>query len=162
MSSISESVLFVRGAQAEVVGRAPSVTRLLTDGGATGETMSAIHTTMGSGVDGPPPHYHSGSAEIFFIIGGGLQVLAGERIFTAVAGDFLVVPPLTPHAFRTPDDTGADLLIIKPTAERFEYFRLVDRVVKGQASPAEILDNQDRFDNHFVESKAWHEGRGNR
>ncbi|WP_345346441.1 cupin domain-containing protein [Actinoallomurus liliacearum] len=151
----SHEALLVRGAEAEVVGREPSLTRLLADGDSTDGTVSAIHTTMGSGVDGPPPHYHAGSAEIFFIIDGGLRVLAGERILVAGKGDLILVPPNTPHAFRTPDDTGVDMLIIKPTAERFDYFRLVDRVIRGEASPTEILENQDRFDNHFVDSPLW-------
>lgn len=151
----SRGALLVRGAEAEVVGAGPLMTRLLADGDATDGAVSAIHTTMGRGTDGARPHYHTGSAEIFFIIDGGLRVLAGERIVAAGTGDLIVVPPNTPHAFRTPDDTGVDMLIIKPNAERFEYFRLLDRVMKGEASPAEILDNQDRFDNHFVDSPLW-------
>jgi hypothetical protein len=39
--------------------------------------------------------------------------------------------------------------------ERFEYFRLADRVIKGQASPREILEAQERFDNHFLDVPAW-------
>jgi hypothetical protein len=39
--------------------------------------------------------------------------------------------------------------------DRFEYFRLGDRVIKGQASPQEILDSQERFDNHFIDSPTW-------
>jgi hypothetical protein len=40
-------------------------------------------------------------------------------------------------------------------------YRLCDRVMKGQASPQEILDTQQRFDNHFLNSPIWQEARTN-
>jgi hypothetical protein len=52
-----------------------------------------------------------------------------------------------------------DILFLMPGVERFEYFRLGDRIRKGQASPQEILDTQDRFDNHFQDSAVWRQFR---
>jgi hypothetical protein len=62
-----------------------------------------------------------------------------------------------PHAFAAPEGGHADVLIIfaPGVKDRFEYFRLGDRVIKGQASPQEILDSQERFDNHFIDSPTW-------
>jgi hypothetical protein len=67
------------------------------------------------------------------------------------------IPPAMPHAFAAPPDTGANLLILFAPGlrDRFEYFRLADRVLKGQASPQEILANQERFDNYFLDSPEW-------
>lgn len=48
------------------------------------------------------------------------------------AGDLLVVPPHTAHAFATPAHTGVDMLFLMTGIER-----------------------QDRYDNHLVESVAW-------
>jgi hypothetical protein len=48
-----------------------------------------------------------------------------------------------------------DLLFIMPGVERFAYFRLGDRIARGQASPQELLATQDRFDNHFLKSEIW-------
>ncbi|WP_329238759.1 cupin domain-containing protein [Actinoallomurus sp. NBC_01490] len=149
--------LLVRGADAETVGGAPITTWLLAEGDPTGGSVSAIRSKMARSTGGPPPHYHVGSAEIFFVIEGGLRVLAGEEVITAGEGDLLLVPPGMPHAFRTTEDSGVDMLVLKPTAERFEYFRLADRIRRGQASPAEILAKQDIFDNHFVDSSVWAE-----
>ncbi|HEY4022367.1 MAG TPA: cupin domain-containing protein, partial [Pseudonocardiaceae bacterium] len=108
-----------------------------------------------------PPHYHRGSAEIFFVIDGSLQALTGDRVLTLNGGDFLVVPKNMPHAFATPAQTSADVLIVFAPGmqDRFDYFRLTDRVLKGQASPQEILDSQDRFDNHFLDSPIWRQAR---
>jgi oxalate decarboxylase/phosphoglucose isomerase-like protein (cupin superfamily) len=97
---------------------------------------------------------------IFFIIKGALHVLAGQRVVTVGEGDFLLVPPNTAHAFCTPADAGVDMLFVMPGAERFEYFRLGDRIRQGKASQKEILDSQDRFDNHFQDSPVWRQFRG--
>ncbi|MBV9134440.1 MAG: hypothetical protein JO318_17175, partial [Chloroflexi bacterium] len=72
---------------------------------------------------------------------------------TATSGDFVVVPAHTMHAFCTPDHAGVDMLFLMPGAERFEYFRLADRVRRGEASPQEILATQDVCDNYFEPSE---------
>ncbi len=60
------------------------------------------------------------------------------------------------HAWAAPHDAPADVLVIfTPGIERFDYFRLGDRIVRGLADPAEILATQERFDNHFVDSPVW-------
>ncbi|MEV4008106.1 cupin domain-containing protein [Actinomadura sp. NPDC049753] len=149
------SAVLVRADDAEILGDPPNTMELLADATTTGGLVSAIRSRIGRGVDGPPPHYHDHAAEIFYIIGGGLNVLTGDRVTTVVEGDFLLVPPGMPHAFSTPAHTGADMLIFKPGAERFDYFRLGDRVRRGEASPQEILASQDLYDNHFHQSTVW-------
>jgi Cupin domain len=103
----------------------------------------------------------SRSAEIFFVLHGALQALAGDRVLTLETGDFLVVPRNMPHAFAAPSGTRADVLIVfaPGASDRFGYFRLGERVLRGQASPQEILDSQDRFDNHFMASPVWQAAR---
>lgn len=155
------STVLMRAAEAEVLGAGPTTTRLLADSHTTDGVISANRAMLGQGADGPPPHYHAGSAEIFFLLAGSLQALAGDRVVTLGAGDFLVIPKHLPHAFAAPPEADADVLIVfAPGAQdRFEYFRLADRVIRGQASPQEILDSQDRFDNHFLDSPIWREAR---
>jgi mannose-6-phosphate isomerase-like protein (cupin superfamily) len=153
--------VLVRAADAEVLGGGPSTIRLLADSAATDGAISANRTLLGPGADGPPPHYHQGSAEVFFLLGGSLQALTGDRLVTLEEGDLLVVPRAMPHAFAAPPGTHADVLVLFAPGmrDRFEYFRLGDRVIKGQASPQEILASQERFDNHFVDSSIWREVR---
>lgn len=62
---------------------------------------------MATGADGPPPHYHAGSAEIFFVLDGALEALAGDRVLTLGKGDFLAVPAFMPHAFAAPAGSSA-------------------------------------------------------
>ncbi|WP_218135852.1 cupin domain-containing protein [Nonomuraea jiangxiensis] len=152
--------VLVRAGEAEILGEPPNMMELLADAETTGGRVSAIRSKIGKNTDGPPPHYHNEAAEIFYIIDGGLHVLTGEHVVTVGTGDFLLVPPQTPHAFSTPEYTGVDMLIFKPGAERFGYFRLGDRVRRGEASPKEILDAQDLYDNHFHDSVVWRHFRG--
>jgi mannose-6-phosphate isomerase-like protein (cupin superfamily) len=147
--------LLVRAAEAETLGIAPDTMHLLADGDPTDGAVSVSRTKMGKDTEGASPHYHSRAAESFLIISGGLHVLTGEQVVTAREGDFLLVPPNTTHAFRTPADTGVDLLFFMPGVARFEYFRLIGRIRSGEASPQEILDTQERFDNHFQDSAIW-------
>ncbi|MEV4753587.1 cupin domain-containing protein [Micromonospora sp. NPDC049559] len=145
-----------RAYEVEHLGQSPNSTWLLADADETGGVMNAVRTKLGPGTDGPPPHYHKESPELFFMLDGALRVLTGERIVTIRKGDFLLVPPHLTHAWGTPGGVGADVLIIKaPGNNRFDYFRLADRIRRGEASPKAVLETQERFDNHFVESAVW-------
>ncbi|MPZ83957.1 MAG: cupin domain-containing protein [Actinophytocola sp.] len=151
--------VLTRSTDAELLGEAPNTTRLLVDADETGKVMNAVRTTLGEGVDGPPPHFHKASPEMFFLISGALRVLAGDEIVRLSSGDFLLIPPLMPHAWGTPSGSTADILIVKaPGNNRFDYFRLGDRIRRGEASPREVLDTQDRFDNYFLPSPIWRPG----
>ena len=59
-----------------------------------------------------------------------------------------------------PADSAADILIVfTPGIERFEYFRMGERLRRGEVDPLEILRTQERFDNHFVDSPLWRSSR---
>jgi hypothetical protein len=42
-----------------------------------------------------------------------------------------------------------------PAASCFEYFRLLARLRKGEATLEELLAWQDLYDNHFLDSPRW-------
>jgi quercetin dioxygenase-like cupin family protein len=153
----------VRADRAEVLGTESAMIRLLADGRDTDGAISASRTTLALGVDGPPPHFHRGSAEIFFVLDGALEALAGDRVVTLGRGDFLVVPKLMPHAFGSVAEPADVLILFAPgMSDRLDYFRLGDRVLRGQADPRELLATQDRYDNHFLDSPLWREARDSR
>lgn len=155
-SAHSERALLIRDEDAERVGDDSVSATLLADFASTGGVMSANTAHLGHGADGPPPHFHTSSTEIFFMLDGALRVLAGDEILDISRGDLLLVPPHTTHAWRTTPQHSADVLIVfTPGIERFDYFRLADRVRRGEIDPGAVLDAQERFDNHFVDSPAW-------
>lgn len=143
-------------ADAETLGTESVVVRLLIDSNEAGGAASTLEVTMTQGADGAAPHYHTLSDELFYVAEGELQVMAGDRITTVGAGGSLIVPKLMPHAFGASPDSGAKIMIaLMPGVERFEYFRLLDRIGKGEATFADLAAAQDEFDNHFVDAPEW-------
>jgi mannose-6-phosphate isomerase-like protein (cupin superfamily) len=160
IQSAGHEAVLVRAADAEVLGQSPSTIRLLADSSATGGALSTQRVTLGQGADGATPHHHTASSELFYVLKGEAQILVGERVVTAGEGDLAIVPPNTPHAFAAAPGAGADLLIvITPGVERFDYFRLLARLGRGEATMEELLEAQERFDNHFLDSPLWRETR---
>ncbi|WP_436838083.1 cupin domain-containing protein [Nocardia amamiensis] len=138
--------------------------RLLIDAEEAGGALSTLEVAMDRGADGAAPHYHTRSDELFYVAEGNLQVLAGDRIVTVAAGGSIVVPKFMPHAFgAAPDSTARILIVLTPGVQRFEYFRLLERIAAGESTMAELAAAQDEFDNHFVDAPAWWaERNGNR
>jgi len=153
--------VLVRAADAELIGSAPQSIRLLADSSSTGGALSAQRVTLLGGADGAKPHYHSSSAELFYLLGGSAQLLLGDQVLVAAEGDLVLVPPGLPHAFAAAAAADADLLIvITPGIERFEYFRHLARIAAGLQPPESLLEDQARYDTFFDASPAWQQARG--
>jgi quercetin dioxygenase-like cupin family protein len=155
------TAVLVRAADAEVIGFAPQTVRLLADSSSTGGRLSTQRVTLLGGADGASPHHHANSAELFYVLSGSVQLLAGDRVHVAGEGDLAVVPPRLPHAFAAAPASDTDLLIvITPGVERFEYFRHLARIATGQQPADSLLDVQALYDTFFDHSPAWRQARG--
>jgi quercetin dioxygenase-like cupin family protein len=159
--SPSTPALVRRAADAEVLGADPtSVITLLADAAETGGKLTSNLTHFEPGNAGAPPHHHSRGAELFYVLDGSLQMLLDDEVTVFGKGDLVVVPPGVHHAFAPAAGASADVLIVfAPGTERFEYYRLLDRLHRGEASVQDLYDTQDRFDNHYVDSPAWQAAR---
>ena len=66
---------------------------------------------------GPPMHVHPGTEEAYQVLSGELDVLDGERTFRVRPGDFVLVPPGVPHAYRIVGTAPARMLfLLRPPA----------------------------------------------
>ncbi|WP_228974440.1 cupin domain-containing protein [Streptomyces sp. DH12] len=147
--------LLTRHADAETCADPSSVMRLLADTDGP-DGFTSYRSTFAEGAVGAPAHFHTRATELFFVISGSLRVLVGEEVTVLEAGDFLAVPPRTPHAFAAAPGARADVLFVfTPGMGRFDYLRLLGRVMRGEADPREIAESGERFDNHYVDSPAW-------
>ncbi len=156
-TGLSRPVL-VRAAEAEHLESIGHI--LLADSSATHGALSSHRVALGRGAAGAVPHRHDQSSELFFILDGQLDVLAGDDIIAAGPGDLLIVPPGRVHAFGAHRDSSAEaLIIITPGVERFDYFRHVARWRAGTEPRETLLAMQDRFDTHFTDSAAWNSAR---
>lgn len=149
--------VLVRADSAETVqdGAAGLIT-LLADSARTQGALTANRATLGKGSPGAPVHFHTGATEMFFVLGGSLRVLLGDRIVTLGAGDFVTVPPRLPHAFAPARGEEADVLVaFTPGMDRFDYYRLLERVHRGEATVEDIKASSARYDNHYCASSLW-------
>ncbi len=158
MSTIQpQSPVLVAATGAEVLSDGPtSLITLLADADATHGALTVNRALLRRGSPGAPPHFHTRAAETFFVIAGTLQVLAGDEIRTLHQGDLLTAPPHLPHAFAPAPGEEADVLVtFTPGIMRFDYYRLLERVYRGEADPREIGASSERFDNHYFDSPVW-------
>lgn len=150
-----------RAADAEGLNVPTGKISLLVDSNAAGGALSTVRVTLEEGADGARPHRHDHSAEMFYVLGGAVRVLSGAEIMRVEQGDVIVVPPLLPHAFSAFRGTKADLLIvIAPGVERFEYFRHLTRIARGEEPPESLRDVQELYDTYFLNSPEWEAARG--
>src|SRR5579862_5778794 len=66
----------VRGASAESFQAPTGRIQLLADSEATGGALSTVRVSLDKGADGARPHHHKKSAEMFYILDGGVRLLS--------------------------------------------------------------------------------------
>ncbi len=127
-------------------------TRLLVDGSSTRGAISVVRSQLKLGASGPGPHSHRSFSELLYVVAGALDVLSGDEVTTLEAGDLVVVPPQTAHAFAAHPGSDSDVLIVAaPGLDRFDYFRQLIR----QTSMPPPLEFQEQFDNYYLSSEVW-------
>ncbi|OBK73544.1 hypothetical protein A5650_20450 [Mycobacterium sp. 1164985.4] len=85
---------------------------------------------------GPVAHVHRRSDEAFYLVHGELELLAGDRIFTARSGDFIFVPRGTRHRFRNTGLHTAKLLtMFCPGGAEEMFTKCGDEPEPGVAPP---------------------------
>jgi mannose-6-phosphate isomerase-like protein (cupin superfamily) len=154
---MSHDTVIVRAADAEVLSDGPgSNITLIADSDRTDGAVTTNRALLKPGSAGAPSHFHTRASEMFFVIDGTLEVLNGDKIVTLEKGDTMIVPPKTPHAFAPAAGTYADVLVVfTPGMDRFDYYRLLDQVHRGEATFDDIRASQERYDNHYVDSPVW-------
>lgn len=156
MTTVDAGGAVKRAASAETLV-APSVElRLLLDSTATSGALSAHRVRLGDGAEGANPHQHRRSSELFYVLDGMVDLLVGQDVITATAGDLIVVPPGVAHAFAASAGHDGELLVvITPGVDRFDFFRSVHRVLTGSSAPSSLQGVGDRFDNYPAAAPGW-------
>lgn len=133
-----------------------SLITLLADAGQTGGALTANKATLAKGSPGAPAHFHTKATEMFLVLEGSARFLLGDEVIRLGRGDFLTVPPSVAHAFAPAPGAEAELLVVfTPGIHRFDYYRLLERVYRGEATVQEIRDSSELYDNHYVDSPLW-------
>ncbi len=100
----------------------------------TGGAFSLVEGTVAPQA-GPPPHIHLREDEFYYVLEGELEVLDGERTFTASTGSYVYIPRNTLHAFKNVRETPARVLIGFTPAGFEGFFFATGEPAKEGASP---------------------------
>jgi mannose-6-phosphate isomerase-like protein (cupin superfamily) len=82
----------------------------------------ALVEVVGLPGSGPPPHIHHRVDEVYCLLEGELEILDGERTFTAEAGSVFRIPKGTLHAWRNATTEPARTLLFIVPAGFEEFF----------------------------------------
>ena len=98
-------------------------------------------------------HVHSIVEEIFYVVEGEFLIRAGDRLLTAHAGDFVLIPPGVPHGIGNPNDSPAKVMIlISPAAVHERYFEELSEILAkpGATDIQAISELRQRYDTEQV------------
>lgn len=147
---------FASAADAEVYELGDAMLQLLLDATHTGGALSAHRCRLPNGSVGANPHQHLTATELFYVLSGEADLLAGTRLIRAHEGDLVVVPPTSAHAFAAAPDCNTELfVVITPGIERFEFFRDLVRVRTGELDVETFMASQADYDTYPADAGPW-------
>ncbi|MGO4255996.1 cupin domain-containing protein [Marmoricola sp. RAF53] len=149
------SAAVLRAADAVALTSERHTLRLLLDSSDTGGAVSTHRVLLRAGAEGAAPHRHLTTTELFYVLSGAVDLLAGADVLHAIEGDLVVVPPGVDHAFgATARADGELLVLVTPGIERFDFFRAVHEVATGRADRSVLAGSDERYDNHAASALA--------
>jgi len=147
---------YVSAADAEVVELGDAMLQLLLDATHTGGALSAHRCRLPKGTVGANPHQHLTATELFYVLSGQADLLAGTRLIRAREGALVVVPPTSAHAFAAAPNHNAELfVVITPGVERFGFFRDLARARTGELDMATFMASQGDYDTYPADGGPW-------
>jgi quercetin dioxygenase-like cupin family protein len=119
----------------------------------TGGSIGFLEATTPPGA-GPPRHIHHGADELFYVLEGHFQFLAGERLVSAPPGTFVFIPRGTVHAAKNVGtEPGRVLAAFVPggTEGSFEAFaRLRSEQGEDADRAARVRAVAEQYESEFV------------
>ena len=100
----------------------------------------------------PPPHVHHAHEEVFYVLEGALEFLAGAETVRASAGTFVMVPIGALHTFSNPTDKPARFLNTFTPPRYIRYFEEMSQLLQGGVAPSspQFIELMARYDTEIV------------
>ena len=131
----------------------PEAITLKATGEETGGSIGFLEGTTSPGA-GPARHIHHGADELFYVLEGQFQFLAGEQLVSAPTGTFIFIPRGTVHAAKNVGtEPGRVLAAFIPggTEASFEAFaRLGTEQGAHTDRAARVRAVAERYESEFV------------
>lgn len=98
-----------------------TLVNVLVDGTQTNGRYAQVELMVQPGTE-PPTHTHTREDETFYLLEGAIRFTIGEHVFTAHAGDYVLMPRNIPHSFKVMTPTAKAVMTIAPAGFE-DYFR---------------------------------------
>ena len=113
---------------------------LLATGEETNKAFFQFEAIVPAG-GGPPPHVHSREDESFYVVSGSLEILLGDSLYHAKAGDFVYIPRGTVHRFKNAGGaTSVQLVTFVPAGVEGFFREAFPPVTDRKAAPPPITE----------------------
>ncbi len=86
-----------------------------------------------------PPHIHTEHDETIYVLEGRMEVMLGERTFTAAAGSSFTIPVHVPHAIWNETGARVRFLNVIVGARYLEYFREMAAAATTGLPPPDVI-----------------------
>lgn len=137
-SAIASRPIFRPSGTAPAVWGPGDLYNLLITGDESKGTLFQFEAIVPKG-GGPPAHVHSREDETFYIVRGNLEILLGDSLYQAKAGDFVYIPRGTVHRFKNVGaDTAVQLVTFSPSGMEKFFREVFPTVTNRKATPPPI------------------------
>lgn len=124
---------------------------LLADASDCCGALGANRLRLEAGAAGAKPHHHKRSSEAFYVLDGALEMLIDGESVTVEKGGYAVIPPGVVHSFGAAAGQAVDVFItLTPGIDRFDYFRMLPSIMRGEVDAEALAEVHDRYDVHFA------------
>jgi len=122
------------------------------DGAHTRETLGVAEFEVPVHALTPPPHIHHVHEEVFYVLEGELEFLAGAQTVRASAGTFVMVPIGALHTFSNPTEKPSRFLNTFTPPRYIHYFEEMSQFLQAGVVPGspQLTELMARYDTEVV------------
>ena len=129
------SVSVLKPGEGRIISLGPIQMIVQEDGTRTRGTLGVAEFIIPPLAATPPAHIHHAHEEIFYVLEGELDFLAGDQTVRASAGTFVMVPIGALHTFSNPTDKPARFLNTFTPPRYIHYFEEMSRLIQEGVAP---------------------------
>jgi mannose-6-phosphate isomerase-like protein (cupin superfamily) len=146
------SVIVLKPGEGRVISLGPIQMIVQEDGTHTRETLGVAEFVVPPHAPTPPPHIHHAHEEVFYVLEGELEFLAGKETVRARAGTFVMVPIGDLHTFSNPTDQPARFLNTFTPPRYIHYFEEMSQLLQAGVAPSssQLTELMARYDTEVV------------
>ena len=133
------SVIVLSPGEGRVISLGPIHMIVQEDGTQTRGILGVAEFTVPPHAPVPPAHIHHAHEEVFYVLEGELEFLAGSERVRARAGTFVMVPIGAVHTFSNPTDRSARVLNMFTPPRYLHYFEEMSELLQEGAIPGSPL-----------------------